>query len=278
VRLLSLVGQDDAGILTHQILNHLGLPSHFVPRALPQTCHSTILYDPEGRRMIFTDLKEIQQQDYPPPLFEEAIVGCELAVLCNINYSRRFLPRVKNAGIPLASDVHAIASLDDDYNRDFMAAADILFMSHERLPAAPEQFARQVMARYQSRILVIGLGAEGALLAVREEKRVKLEQMPAQTLRPVINTVGAGDALFSAFLHSYSQDSDPRLALQKAILFAGYKIGSSGAATGFLQAPALETFYRQIHIGKTYASLAAAKEAGQLTACSSIHHGVPLIL
>ncbi|MEZ4583080.1 MAG: hypothetical protein R3A10_15840 [Caldilineaceae bacterium] len=65
----------------------------------------------------------------------------------------------------MATDVHAIAALDDAYNRDHMAHADILFMSHERLPVPPDAWA--VMARHASAVLVIGLGADGALLAQR---------------------------------------------------------------------------------------------------------------
>ena len=62
----------------------------------------------------------------------------DLLVLCNINYTRAFLSLGKELGKPVATDVHAIADLDDAYNRDFMAHADILFMSHERLPVPPD--------------------------------------------------------------------------------------------------------------------------------------------
>ena len=38
------------------------------------------------------------------------------------------LAAMRERGIPIATDVHAIADLDSDYDRAFMAAADILFM------------------------------------------------------------------------------------------------------------------------------------------------------
>ena len=38
------------------------------------------------------------------------MVECDLAVLCNINFSRPFLEVAKRRGIPIATDVHAIAS------------------------------------------------------------------------------------------------------------------------------------------------------------------------
>jgi sugar/nucleoside kinase (ribokinase family) len=46
--------------------------------------------------------------------------------------------------------------------------------------------------------------------------------------------VGAGDALFSCFLHFYLDGDEPILALRKATVFAAYKIGESGASLGFL--------------------------------------------
>jgi acarbose 7IV-phosphotransferase len=50
-----------------------------------------------------------------------------------------------------------------------------------------------------------------------------------------------GDALFSAFVHGYVENKDPYHAMQKAVLFAGYKIGETGAAEGFMSAQQLET-------------------------------------
>ncbi|HEX7973799.1 MAG TPA: carbohydrate kinase family protein, partial [Anaerolineales bacterium] len=87
-------------------------------------------------------------------------------------------------------------------------------------------------------IVVVGLGAEGALLGVREEGRIV--RQPALFTRPVVNTIGAGDALFSAFIHAYSQGGDPYQALYRASLFASYKIGETGAAEGFLTGAQLD--------------------------------------
>ena len=55
-----------------------------------------------------------------------------------------------------------------------------------------------------------------------------------------MNTVGAGDALFSGFLHSYGQGHPPLEALRRAQLFAAAKIRTSGASKGFLTARELD--------------------------------------
>ena len=243
-RLLTLVGRDFAGAQVRDAVAALGLDPDFVRAAVDQTAQSVILYDRTGRRQIHTDLKDIQEQAYPAAAFRAAARDADLLVLCNINYSRAFLSLGKKLGKPVATDVHAIADLDDAYNRDFMAHADILFMSHERLPVPPDAWASAVMARYAPAVLVIGLGADGALLAQRDAPDVV--HVPAVTTRPVVNTVGAGDALFAAFVHAYAAHGDPLAALQRAVLFAGHKIGVAGAAAGFLTGRELEERYRAL--------------------------------
>ena len=133
---------------------------------MPLTSQSVILYDGEGRREIHTDLKDIQDRTYPLDTFHSALEASDVALICNINFARPFLQQAVAAGKLIATDVHTISSFDDAYNRDYMAAAIVLFMSDERLPAPPEDFARQVIERYNTEVVVIGMGSRGAVLAV----------------------------------------------------------------------------------------------------------------
>ncbi|MFN8531250.1 MAG: carbohydrate kinase family protein [Anaerolineae bacterium] len=250
VRFLSLIGDDAAGMMARHALTRDQLPADEVLPLLRETPQSVILYDESGRRAINVDLKDIQETSYPPDQAEAALHWCDLAVLCNINFARPFLSRANAIGKPVATDVHTIGSLDDPYNRDYMQAADILFMSHENLPIAPDQWARAVIERFQNRIVVIGMGRDGALLAInRGADGVEVRTIPAVTTRPVVNTIGAGDALFAAFLHGHA--GDPVAALRKAALFASWKIGISGAADGFLSAAELDTLSAQFNGGTT---------------------------
>ncbi len=232
VRLVSLVGQDFAGEMALKTLVTTGVATDWALRQVQQTAQSIILYDPDGRRQIHVDLKDLQEQVYPPDIVAMALEGCELAALCNINFSRPTLAAARARGIPIATDVHTIGDLDDAYNRDFMAAADILFMSNEALPMTPEAWARRILERYGPKIIVIGLGREGALLV--ERSPAAMARIPAVETRPIVNTIGAGDALFSAFLHAYLRERNAYEALRQAVVFASYKIGEKGAAEGFL--------------------------------------------
>lgn len=243
VSFISMIGHDMAGRLVLDELSQMQVESQFVLPSLMHTPQSIILYDHDGMRQTNTDLKDIQEHAYPTEQFEQAIQDCDMAVLCNINFSRPFLSQARRLGLPVATDVHTISSLEDDYNRDFMAAADILFMSDENLPCTPVEWLHRVQNRYGAEILVIGLGSRGALMAVRSDHFV--ERIPAVYTRPVVNSIGAGDALFASFLHSYYRTKDPYESISKAILFASYKIGASGASEGLLDEETLNRLYNE---------------------------------
>lgn len=231
LNLLSLVGPDMAGQQVRAALTAENLPAEYVLTA-NHTGQAVIIFEKTGRRQIHTDLKNIQDQRYSAEMFEQALTQAEVCALCNINFSRPMLAPARAAGKSVATDVHALSSLDDEYNADFMRAAHVLFLSHERLPVPPEEFAREVLQRFGNEVVVIGCGGEGAVLAVRQDNFVG--RFPAVTVRPIVNTIGAGDALFSAFLHNYARTRNPYTALQLAMVFAAWKIGATGAAEGFL--------------------------------------------
>jgi sugar/nucleoside kinase (ribokinase family) len=237
VQLLALVGDDLPGQAARARLAGMQIDTQNVLPALEHTPQSVILYDVAGRRQVNTDLKDLQQCAYPLDRFDQALAGCDLAALTNINFSRPLLGRARVAGVPIACDVHAISQIDDPYNADFMRYAEILFMSHEQLPLEPDAWLAKVMHEYAPRIAVVGLGEAGALLAVRGE--TACYHAPARHTRPIVSTVGAGDALFSCFLHVYVKTSDPFEALRMATVFASYKIGSAGGAEGLLDDPSL---------------------------------------
>ena len=242
IHFLSLIGEDAASQLVRQQLAQEQVEDEHVLSLMPQTAQSVILYDPNGRRQIHTDLKDIQERVYPTETFSARLQDCSLAMLANVNFTRPFLKLAQQAGKPIATDVHTISDLDDDYNKDYMAAANILFMSDEALPCAPEQWAHQIQERFGTNIVVIGLGSAGALLAVKDDNF--LERIPAVTTRSIVNTIGAGDALFSSFNHVYLQTKDPYEAIKKAVVFASYKIGATGAADGFLTASELDIWVK----------------------------------
>lgn len=242
VRFLSITGSDSAEWQIRSELSSDGISDEFVLSSIPLTPRSVILYDQSGKRQINVDLKDIQEKMYPLDIFEQTMHGCDLLSLCNINFSRPMLDRARRAGKLIATDVHTISDIYDDYNRDFMRDSHILFMSDEALPVPPEEWAQKVSNAYGTDIAVIGLGDKGALLSVPGDHF--MERIPPVRTRPVVSTIGAGDALFSAFIHNFASTRDPYQSIRKAMVFASHKIGEKGAAEGFLGHAELEKAFR----------------------------------
>ncbi len=65
VRFCSLIGRDLAGGQVRVALAADGIDDRYVRDELDATAQSVILYDPDGRRQIHTDLKDIQDHLYP---------------------------------------------------------------------------------------------------------------------------------------------------------------------------------------------------------------------
>ena len=238
VELHSFIGTDEEA---ERVLNRMdkdGIDSKHVARGLKNTPVSAVLYDPSGKRQIYCDLKDIQEQVIEPGSVMDSLTNCGAAILCNIAFNRSLIKAAHDIGVTTATDVHVLSDIDDDYNRGFMENADILFLSDENLPCPPKEFIRQLQNRYRNRIIVIGMGAKGAMLLDSSDGEVRV--IPAYTDIKVVNTVGAGDALFSAFMHFWLKGLSAYEALKRAVIFAGVKTGSSGASRGFITGDEVE--------------------------------------
>ena len=158
---LTIVGEDEEGSLVFPLLNHSGVSVEHVLRSMPQTARSVIMYDAEGRRMINVDLKDLQQRRYPDETFLAAAEGAKAALLCNINFNRELLSLARRRDLPVLTDVHVLSDPKDPYDEDFMASAEVLFLSDERLWAPPREVAKELMGLYRARVVVIGMGSRG---------------------------------------------------------------------------------------------------------------------
>lgn len=230
VRLTSMVGKDFAAAYIENTLKKLEIDTNYILPTLKQTPSSVVLFDTDGKRQIYCDLKDIQESSYPfdTSLFENV----DLVAACNINYNRPLLHLAKKAGKLIATDVHVLSDIHDEYNREFMEYADILFLSDENIGDDYGAFLWQLAHTYNCEIIVLGRGNKGVAVYQRQTNRIN--EMPAIPVEKVINTVGAGDALFSAFLHFYAKGYETMDALHLAQIFAAYKITANGGANGFV--------------------------------------------
>ena len=243
IDLLSEVGDDLYGsVVVEEIKKNDVDPKHIIIYQGLETAASVVLVDKQGQRKIYCDLKNIQDR---PPLNESHIKldDYSLAVLTNINFNRGLLKTAHDKGICVATDVHVLSNLDDEYNQDFLKYADILFLSNEAILGKEMGFLREIYRKFNNKIIVCGCSKDGALLYIGEQDKIYSE--PAVAPLGIVSTVGAGDALFSSFIHFYNKGLKPQDCLKKAVLFAGIKISQSGGSNGFVSEEKLEEIAKQ---------------------------------
>lgn len=238
-KFLSMTGTDFQASYIKDTLQSRGISTEHILPVLTQTPSSVILYEDSGRRQVWCDLKDIQETAYP--FREEVLKDVDLVAACNINFNRPLLAMAKRAGKTIATDVHVLSNIHDDYNRDFLEYTDILFLSDEAIGENYQDFLHSIAHTYGTKIIVLGRGSKGATLLMNG----KLTNLPAVQVGPIVNTVGAGDALFSAFLHYYAKALEPLQALIRAQLFASAKIGTNGGGAGFADEAQIEAYYHR---------------------------------
>ncbi|MQA95367.1 MAG: carbohydrate kinase family protein [Streptosporangiales bacterium] len=231
VRLCTVVGRDPAGAAIRADLDAAGLLGPAVVEG-PASTMGLVLVTPEGRRMGYPHLRPLDRATYPRGLFRRQARGADLLVLTNTRFVRDLLPEVRDLGVPIAVDVHLVSDLEDPYNLPWLEAATVVFCSHEKLPCPPAAWVARVFQRYpRCRLVGVGRGTRGLLLGVRDGRLIRVNAIAP---RGVINTSGAGDALFAAFLHGWLATGDPVSAAEDAVLIAGWKIGDVFPGSGSL--------------------------------------------
>lgn len=248
VELLSMIGTDGEGRVVSEGVKNAGISGNYILSQLKETPTSLILFDDEGKRKIYCDLKDIQETNYPMEKAETLLDGCDLVVACNCNFNRPLLKRAKEKGKWIATDVHVLSDLNDDYNRDFMRYGDIVFLSDENIVSDnknPWDFLKEMYRMYEPEIIVLGRGSKGALMYLGNKD--EFIELGAVKTNQVVNTVGAGDALFSAFVHYLAKGLEPEECLKRAQIFASLKIAFNGAALGFAGEEEIERWYEEIY-------------------------------
>jgi sugar/nucleoside kinase (ribokinase family) len=218
------VGRDPLGAVALGALREHGLAGPTTLRCSTQP-RAVLLYDRDGNRSGVSDLRSTPRLRYPARRFEAALDVCDFAVLTNIEFTRSLIPVAVDRGVPFATDVHVIDSVESEHNQVWLRDAHVLACSHEGLPCSVEDWIRQVWQRFGTAVVLVGCGAGGAVVGVRATGRI-WHVRPA-TPRGVRCQNGAGDTLLGAFVHHYVASGDAVRATRGAVLAAGWFIGAA---------------------------------------------------
>jgi sugar/nucleoside kinase (ribokinase family) len=164
------------------------------------TARSVNLMAADGSRVNFYDGRGHMDLTVDQGLAGSILAGARLALFHLPNWARHLLPVARSAGAVIACDLQDMRDPGDPYRRDFVAAADILFVSAAH-QADPRPLLAQLRSAGTARLVVCGRGRDGVLVATAEGiEAFPPPPLPPGVTLPVVDTNGAGDALAVGFL------------------------------------------------------------------------------
>jgi ribokinase len=237
VDFLTGIGNDRFAPVIEQAIGDTGAKC-IIDRKEKESLVSVVLYDNDGRRTILRE----GRKDYMYVMNEGTYEGMEcdydVALFSMAGFSKHLLPVIRGKGIPIACDMQDISNLSNEYGHDFMTHSDIIFFSNDNFDGNLEEFVYNLYEQYGFKIIGVGMGSEGCLLCAKG----KVQYYPSIADK-VVNTVGAGDALFACFIHCYLSGDTPEVSIQKAQIFTAEKIRYATSSQGFMNKEELEAKY-----------------------------------
>ena len=232
VDLMSMVGEVESMDLVNPPGCEVELVTDYVLPRLADTPIAVLFYDENRKQQIFEDIKNLGDVPYDLALFRERAKRAEMLVVSDANFCRPLIGIGKELRKPIAVNIREYTEEKAYFNEDFLKGGDILYISDDRLVGDPYEFVKLLAAKYRPQIIILGQGAAGLIL-YDKNKNIIAHYNTVKTHKTV-NTVGAGNALFSCFLHFYNKTKDSVFAVKNAMLFASYKIGFMGTSSGFM--------------------------------------------
>jgi sugar/nucleoside kinase (ribokinase family) len=239
VTLHAMVGDDEPGRRIEQRLSAAGV--HFIGERDPQGTerHLNLMAGDGGRISIY-----VAPASFDPAFdrarLESLIPRSDHFVLNILNYCRQLIPAARSAKKPIWCDVHDWDGRND-YHRDFVEAADYLFLSSDKLPDFRAFMERAVRGK---QLVVCTHGSRGATALTAEGRWIETPIAPGFAAR---DTNGAGDAFFSGVLLGHARGEPWERALQLGAIAAGYCVAADELAHPELSEAALDQAWQRLY-------------------------------
>lgn len=238
VRYMSMIGRTQVPDLINTSQQKIRLNTDYVIPQMQELPNCVILYDEDRQQQIFEDPKDLRDNVYDMNLFTPMGSWADMVVLANANFCRPFAEAAAIHGKRVAVNIRYYSKEKEKYNEDFLRVASILYFSDDTLTEDPYDFIKMMSARYGTEIIILGQGSKGVILYDRNQDLVA--HYNTVKTNEIVNTVGAGNAMFSCFLHYYQETGDSVNAIKNGLLFSSYKIGYMGTSNGFMTTDQME--------------------------------------
>ena len=238
VSFMSIVGRNQDMGMVNPPDRKITLSTEYIIPQMKETPTEVVLYDKDRKQQIFEDIKDLRENVYDMSMVAPIAEACDMMVLANANFCRPFAKEAAARNKPIAVNIRKYVREKEKYNTDFLEPAKILYFSDDTLGEDPYDFIDRISETYGTEIIILGQGSEGLMLFDRTHN-LRVHYKTVKT-NEVVNTIGAGNALFACFLHYYMETGDSVNAIKNALLFASYKIGYMGTSNGFMTTDQLE--------------------------------------
>ncbi|MEX1295130.1 MAG: carbohydrate kinase family protein, partial [Candidatus Limnocylindrales bacterium] len=224
-RAIAAIGDDRLGAWIREDLANAGV--ELTELRDPGGTHRSVnIVDPDGSRRNYFDPRAASETVVDAAFCRRALVGADVVHVHLDDWCRRILPLARASGAVISCDLQDASDVDDHYRADFVAAADVIFLSAANLDD-PGGAALELARRRAGRVVVVGAGADGCLVALGDS----VERYEAVDLAdaPVVDTNGAGDNLAIGFLRAYILGGlPPAVAVRQAQLGARWICAQRG--------------------------------------------------
>ena len=161
------------------------------------------IMDKDGRRISIYIAYSTFEPELDAKRLEMEVQKCDYLVMNIINYTRKMIPAAKKAGKDIWCDIHDYDG-KNEYFKDYVKAADYMFMSSDNMADKYEEFMNQ-MIEDGKKLVVCTHGKKGASAMGQDRKLI---HQPIIDKYSFVDSNGAGDNFFSGFLFGYDRGYD----------------------------------------------------------------------
>jgi len=229
---MSVVGQDQNVEVFNPPDFKVHLDTSYMLPIMKSTPSEIIFFDNEQNQLIFQDLKDVRDARYDMSMVRPIMAEADCLLVSNANFCRPFVHYALSAGKKIALNMRSYSKEKEKYNTDFLENSDIIYLSDDSVEGDPYDFIDDFAKRFDPEIIILGQGKTGLILYDRD-RHIKVHYNSVST-NEVVNSLGAGNALISAFIHYYLETKDSVNAIKNGLLYASYKTGFMRTCEGFL--------------------------------------------
>lgn len=240
---LGYIGKDYLGQYIRDSFAQEGIDTEFFIDPTGTIRSVNFIYK-DGRRKNFYDGKGSMDVKPNLEICKSVLKETKLAHFSIVNWTRYLLSLAKELGVIISCDIQDIPHINDEYRKDYIKYADILFMSSANMKNNNdiESIIKKILKQNPSCIIVVGMGNKGCALGTSDGITF---YHTVEYSEPIVDTNGAGDGLATGFLTSYLFDHyNLEESILRGQLSARYKCAQKASSSNLITIEKLDELYK----------------------------------